>query len=139
MNISESAPQNAKAYLNKGYNCAEATLLSLVEDNAPLDLIKVSTPFGGGLGATRGVCGIVTGGSMAIGYYFGRSNPDDLDIKKLNYKLTRQFLDYIRNNYKMDCRDIVITDDFKGHTEVCLNMIEDAVSFLRNLILTNKK
>ncbi len=139
MDISGNAPEKAKEYLNKGYNCAEATLLSLIEDNAPLDLIKVSTPFGGGIGATRGVCGIVTGGSMAIGYYFGRNNPEDLDTKKLNYKLTRQLLDYVKNKYPVDCRDIVVTDDFKGHTEVCLNIIENVVSFLRELILSNKK
>lgn len=138
MVISENAPKKAREYLDKGYNCAEATFLALVENNAPEELLRVVTPFGGGIGASRDVCGIITGGAMAIGFYYGRTNPNDLETKKKNYRLTRDFLNWISSNYAKKCEDIVVTDNFKGHTEVCLDMIENSVDFLRNLILNSQ-
>lgn len=51
-----------------GLNCAETVLSTMCaywDVESPL-IPRIATPFGGGLAATRGVCGAVSGALMAI-------------------------------------------------------------------------
>lgn len=62
-----------------GLNCAE-TVLSVMCAYWDLDapfVPRIATAFGGGLAATRGVCGALTGGLMAIGLRLGRDEGGD--------------------------------------------------------------
>ena len=59
----------AKSYFLQGYNCAQAVLLAF-EDAIGLDrdaLLKLTLPFGGGMGRLRLTCGAVSGMVMALG------------------------------------------------------------------------
>lgn len=63
----------AKEYFKQGYNCAQAVLLAF-EDLAGLEreaLLKLTLPFGGGMGRLRLTCGAVTGMVMALGLITG--------------------------------------------------------------------
>ncbi|MBQ9081797.1 MAG: C_GCAxxG_C_C family protein [Clostridia bacterium] len=65
----------AKEYFSKGYNCAQAVLLAF-EDVVGLDrasLLKITLPFGGGMGRLRLTCGAVSGMVMALGLITGTS------------------------------------------------------------------
>ena len=53
----------ARKYFTDGYNCAQAVALAF-EDMLPLDkegIALMSSPFGGGMGRMREVCGAVSG------------------------------------------------------------------------------
>ena len=65
----------AKSYFLQGYNCAQAVLLAF-EDAIGLDrdaLLKLTLPFGGGMGRLRLTCGAVSGMVMALGLITGTS------------------------------------------------------------------
>ena len=79
---------------NEGYNCSQA-VLGVAED-AGLDVktaLRLSAPFGGGMGRMREVCGGVSGMFMAIGLFFGYDEPDGAQAKKELYSYVRALAD----------------------------------------------
>ena len=76
----------AVAEMDRGYNCAEAMLRAFAPSlGMPDEATRVATPFGGGLSRTGHVCGLVSGAAMAIGWAFGRTDPDDQRAKDAAY------------------------------------------------------
>ena len=70
-----SRGERAKENFLNGCNCAQAVLLAF-EDliDLPRDaLLKISQPFGAGMGRLRLTCGTVTGMMMALGLVAGES------------------------------------------------------------------
>lgn len=68
MTRGEAAEENFR----RGYNCSQAVLLAFA-DLTGLDegaLLRVSVPFGGGVGRLRNICGTVSGMLMAAGLIF---------------------------------------------------------------------
>ena len=79
--------QKAKEYFLEGYNCAQAVLLAFC-DLTELDgetLAKLASPFGGGMGRMREVCGAVSGMLMAKGLVGGYCDPKAQGEKKELY------------------------------------------------------
>ena len=66
----------AKQNFMNGYNCSQAVLLAFCEDFGlgKETALKISEPFGGGMGRMREVCGTVTGMFMVIGLAMGNDN-----------------------------------------------------------------
>ena len=65
-----------------GYHCSEAVLIAVGEAYFDLtsEIIKLSTPFAGGMGGSReDLCGGLTGGLMVIGGAMGRSDAETDD------------------------------------------------------------
>ena len=59
----------ARANFLNGYNCSQSIILAF-EDLLPMEksqLLKISSPFGGGMGRLREVCGSVSGMFMIVG------------------------------------------------------------------------
>ena len=91
---------NKKAfeYHKSGFHCAEAVSKAIIETygkGAIKDIIKVATAFGGGVGRTKeDICGALTGGILALGYLYGRSEPgtDWTDAAELAANLRTQFV-----------------------------------------------
>ena len=71
----------AKQNFMNGYNCSQAVLLAFCEDFGleKETALKISEPFGGGMGRMREVCGTVTGMFMVIGLAMGNDNSKDKD------------------------------------------------------------
>ena len=85
----------ARKYFTDGYNCAQAVALAF-EDMLPLDkegIALMSSPFGGGMGRMREVCGAVSGMYMVLGAKNGYSAPDDIEGKKRLYAEVRELAD----------------------------------------------
>ena len=62
----------AKEYFLQGYACSQAVALAF-SDVIGLDeetLLKITLPFGGGLGRLRLTCGAVSGMAMVVGLLF---------------------------------------------------------------------
>jgi C_GCAxxG_C_C family probable redox protein len=71
-----SARERARELFNsKHHNCAESVFLAINEvfkgGLAPETAARIATGLGGGLGATGGTCGALTGGVLAIGLIAG--------------------------------------------------------------------
>lgn len=84
--ISESAFNKAKAYEMQSGGCSQCTLAGVfdalgVEND---DIFKAATGLADGVGLTGdGHCGALSGGVLAIGYFFGRKKADFGDMMKL--------------------------------------------------------
>lgn len=93
-----------------GYNCAQCMVLAF-EDMLTIDVdtaLKIASPFGGGMGRLREVCGSVSGMFMVLGYIKGYSEPGDYDGKKELYEhvqeLARRYEDA---NGSIICRELL--------------------------------
>ena len=75
----------AKQNFMNGYNCSQAVLLAFCEDFGleKETALKISEPFGGGMGRMREVCGTVTGMFMVIGLAMGNDNSKDIPQRKM--------------------------------------------------------
>lgn len=100
MSVSVDFPGNA-SNLTTGYfrdnlhNCAESVfraLLSASGRECPVEMTRIASAFGRGMGMAGCACGALVGGEMALGVFFGReketgSAPDICaDAAKLLHK-----------------------------------------------------
>ena len=71
-----------------GFHCAEViskTIVGIFGDDNSGDIPNVASGFGGGIGSCKeDVCGILTGGVIALGWLYGRSEPG-ANINNLKY------------------------------------------------------
>ena len=103
----------AKAYFLEGYNCSQSVLLAFHEE---LGLDKetaasLASPFGGGMGRLREVCGTVSGMFLVLGLKRGYKNPKDLEGKKVLYEQVQELADLFRQrNGSILCRELLGLD-----------------------------
>lgn len=103
----------AKKYFESGYNCSQSVLLAFC-DELGFDketALKLSLPFGGGMGRLREVCGTVSGMFMVLGLAKGNSDSSDrankTDIYKDVQALAEKFKD---ENGSIICRELLGLD-----------------------------
>lgn len=103
---SEQATQN----FYNGYNCAQAVMLAF-EDILPIDAetaIKLISPFGGGMGRMREVCGAVSGMLAVLGAVEGYTDPADKTAKVELYKRVQALAAQFRErNGSIVCRELL--------------------------------
>lgn len=100
----EEVYNRAKGYELKSGNCAQCVIASIFEVLAVDDagIFKAATGMADGVGLTGdGHCGALSGGTMAISYFFGRSKEDFGKVgkqmkalvlaKKLHDEFVREF------------------------------------------------
>lgn len=96
-----------------GYNCAQCMMLAF-EDMLTIDLdtaLKIASPFGGGMGRLREVCGSVSGMFMVLGFIKGYSEPGDYEGKKELYEHVQELARrYEEANGSIICRELLGLD-----------------------------
>ena len=100
----------AKQNFMNGYNCSQAVLLAFCEDFGleKETALKISEPFGGGMGRMREVCGTVTGMFMVIGLAMGNDNSKDNTTKKNVYKSVQELAaKFKEDNCSIICRELL--------------------------------
>lgn len=100
-----------------GYNCAQAVLGAFANDVGLLQsqALKMSAPFGGGVGRQREICGACSGMLMAFGLLYGYDTAEAGENKKLLYEQTRTLCDEFASiNGSIICRDILKTAEVGG-------------------------
>ncbi len=68
----------AEQYFKEGFNCSQSVVHAF-SDLIDLDtdaLLCIASPFGGGMGRMREVCGAVSGMFIVLGYLRGYGSPD---------------------------------------------------------------
>jgi C_GCAxxG_C_C family probable redox protein len=90
--IERCAARAVELFSPEAYYCSEALLLSVAEHAGILapHIPRIASGFGSGFSRTRGLCGAVTGGVLAIGLVAGRPSPG-ADVESC-YDLVREFL-----------------------------------------------
>ena len=101
-------------HLNEGNWSADAIFLSAIKFlKQPEDIVRVSMPFGGGMGQ-KDLCGYLTGGFMAIGLFAGPKKASDNAARKKCSQLAKEYYDWWTKNYPLHCGEIN-----KSQTEPC--------------------
>ena len=109
----KSRVEQAVACFQEGYSCSQA-LLSTFAPQFGLDrelALKISGPFGAGMGRMGDTCGAVTGAFMVIGLLHGRTQAGDQETKEKAYALVTELANQFRQrNGSLACRDLLGCD-----------------------------
>lgn len=104
----DHAEQAAQFFLN-GYNCAQSVAMAFC-DTTGMDgkeAAKLASPFGGGMGRMREVCGAFSGMLMVVGQLYGYDSPDPAAQKEC-YALVQQLADKFREQTgSIICRELL--------------------------------
>ena len=94
----------------EGFNCAQAVAVAFC-DVTGMDrktAAKLASPFGGGMGRMREVCGAVSGMYMVLGNIYGYDNSDADSKKKELYKQVQELAEQFKQeNGSIICREIL--------------------------------
>ena len=92
MDVKKIEEKAKKIFEKNGFCCAESVLLILSDElgmDSPL-IPRIATGFCGGIARTRGLCGAVAGGVMALGIIHGRDNAEQ--SRNILYQKVQQFI-----------------------------------------------
>jgi C_GCAxxG_C_C family probable redox protein len=93
-------------HLNEGFWSADSIFMSAIKNlKQPEDLVRIATPFGGGMGQGD-LCGYLTGGYMAIGLFAGARKGSDNAARKACVRLAKEYSDWWAKSYPVHCREI---------------------------------
>lgn len=88
-----------------GFYCSEALVYAIrknIDPGMPEGMVAAASGFPVGIGRTKCACGAVTGGVLALGYFFGRTEPtnpkDPASVQCL--ALCAELSDSFRENHK---------------------------------------
>ena len=104
--------EKAIELFENGANCAQAVCCAFadlmgLEEKAAL---RLSAPFGGGLGRQREICGAVSGMCMGAGMLYGYDDLKNDKIKGEHYRLVQELCDAFRKQYgTIICRELLQT------------------------------
>lgn len=102
--------REARTLFEQGYNCAQSVFGAFAEE-CGLDretAVRLASPFGGGIGRMREVCGAVSGMMMAAGLLCGYSDPKAFDEKKRTYGTARELARrFQEENGSIVCRELL--------------------------------
>ena len=116
--ITELAFSKAKNYEIRNGGCSQCTLLGVFDAFGVVndDILKAATGLADGVGLTGdGHCGALSGGVLAIGYFFGRDKDEFSDTMKLikGNLLSKKLHDRFIEKYGT-CRCIDLQKSFFG-------------------------
>lgn len=100
----------AKQYFLQGYNCSQSVLLAFCDDLGfdEQTALMLASPFGGGMGRLREVCGTLSGAYMVLGLKRGYSEPKDEQGKTRLYKEVQELAaKFKEDNGSIICRELL--------------------------------
>ena len=135
---------DAVSIFRNGFACSESVIYAIrkhFEVDIPDDAIAMSSGFPWGLGGGGCICGALAGGTMCIGYFYGRRTPGDPIIKKC-FTLTKELHDYFRETYGASCCRILTKDMEKNSEErkaSCVRLVKGSVRKTAEIIMREQK
>lgn len=105
--------QKAAELFLSGRNCSQAVVLAFsdvthLEDDLAA---RLSSPFGGGMGRMREVCGAVSGMLMVLGLVYGYDDPGPQDREK---KALYQTVQTLSQQFRDTCGSIICREILKN-------------------------
>lgn len=88
MKTPQEYENEAKELFLEGYNCSQSVVAAFSDllGVERRQAVRMASPFGGGMGRMREVCGCVSGMFMILGYLYGYDDPTVYDGKKELYE-----------------------------------------------------
>jgi len=70
--------------------------------------MKMATGMGGGMGRWGTVCGVVTGGAMALGFCYGRTKAEEKEARDKTYAKVQEMVRRFDKEFgAVQCRDLI--------------------------------
>ena len=136
----EEMQKDAVEIFQKGFACSESVIYA-IKKGFDLDLsddaIAMSSGFPWGLGGAGCICGALAGGTMCIGYFFGRRIPGDESYFKCQ-ELTKEFHDYFKETCGGSCCRVLTRGMEKNSPErkaQCIKFVEATVGKVAEIII----
>lgn len=102
----ERIRKKAEAYYRDGeFYCSEAIVKTIRDEfNMPVpdDVIAMASGFPVGMGGSGCTCGALVGGIMALGLFFGRTEPGDAKVQKA-MELAKELHDNFKERHRSTC------------------------------------
>ncbi|MEG1303470.1 MAG: C-GCAxxG-C-C family (seleno)protein [Lachnospiraceae bacterium] len=115
----ELLQKDALEIFNSGFACSESVIYT-IRKNFELDLsddaIAMSSGFPWGLGGGGCICGALAGGTMCLGYFFGRRKPGDPKINKC-FELCNELHDFFHDTFDATCCGLLIEGEEKNSSK----------------------
>ncbi len=144
--------EKAKELFKNGYNCAQSVLGVFCEELG-LDFntaMKISCPFGGGMGRMREVCGAVSGMFMVSGLYYSSADGSN-ENKARQYKIVQELAKRFKErNGSIICKELlegiesstspVPSERTEGYYKKrpCMDLVADSVEIIEQFIKENQ-
>jgi len=137
--------KDAEAYYRNGdFYCSEA-IVKVIKDGFALPLpdrvIGMASGFPVGMGGSGCTCGAVAGGIMAIGMFFGRTEPKDPKVNK-TMELARELHDIFQQRHSCLCCRVLTRGMKLGsptHMEQCISFTGEVAEETAKIILRELK
>ena len=135
------AAESAGNYHEKGFNCAESIFLTFRAIAVPdmnEDMVRLATPFGGGLGRSGCVCGALSGAIMILGAVKGRTSADV--PRKQSYELSNDYHNRFSEKFGATCCRKLVKDEFgsKEQAAKCYKIITESAGLLMDFLVEKK-
>lgn len=102
--------EQAKAFFKEGYNCSQSVVLAFSDEIGieKSQLLRMVSPFGGGMGRMREVCGAVSGMFFVAGALYGYDDPKAVQAKKELYERIQELAAQFRaETGSIVCREML--------------------------------
>lgn len=112
-------------YRDGDFYCSEAVVRTIIDEfqiDVSEDVIKMASGFPVGMGGMGCTCGALTGGVMAIGLVYGRSQGKDPKVNKA-MELSAKLYQIFCERHKVSCCKVLTRGMEKGspeHMEQCI-------------------
>ncbi len=153
MKTVEEYEEYAKSLFLNGYNCSQSVVCAF-SDILNVDeklLMRLSSPFGGGMGRLREVCGAVSGMFIVLGLLEGYDDVTDINLKTELYKKVQKLAsEFEEENGTIICRELLGLDKGKDspvpeartkeyyEKRPCPDKVKSAAGILANFIYESK-
>ena len=105
-----------------GYNCAQAVVMAF-DDILPAEsrnLAGLASPFGGGMGLLREVCGAFSGSLIVLGLLRGAADPKDRTGRRVVYEDVRRLADrFVKEHGSLICAELLGLRATPENVHVC--------------------
>lgn len=126
VNINKIRTTAENYYRNLDFYCSEAIVKTIKDEfelQLPDDIIKMASGFPIGIGGSGCTCGAVVGGVMALGLFFGRTDPKDPKVTK-SMNLASELHNIFMERHKCLCCRTLTKDMTLGspaHMNQCIS------------------
>lgn len=138
----EELQKDAVDIFHSGFACSES-IVYVIRKHFQLELsddaIAMSSGFPWGLGGGGCICGALAGGTMMLGYFFGRTEPGDPKIHKC-FEVCRELHDDFCKHCGASCCRALTRGMEKNSPErkaQCTDFVSFTVKRTAEIILTN--
>lgn len=134
----QQARETAEGYFRRGeYFCSEAVLTTINDmlgRPLPREIVRLASGFPIGIGKSGCLCGAISGGVMALGLVYGRTEPGTPMPK--SFPTNAALHDYIKEKYGSTCCRVLVRPypEFNSpeRKEHCIRMTGEVAAWVMN-------